>query len=79
MFWKSTLTLEEAARNFSTVRVDESKIKTKVRRLYDIANVLSSLKLIKKTHLEDTKKPAFEWVGISGFDQFISEMKNSAE
>ncbi|XP_061620426.1 transcription factor E2F8 [Phyllopteryx taeniolatus] len=44
---------------------DKSKFKTKVRRLYDIANVLRSLKLIEKVHVteERGKKPAFEWVG----------------
>lgn len=37
----------------------------KVRRLYDIANVLRSLKLIEKVHVteERGRKPAFEWVG----------------
>ncbi len=49
MSWKSVITLEQAARQFSSGKIDESKIKTKVRRLYDIANVLASLKLIKKT------------------------------
>ncbi|NXT99193.1 E2F8 factor, partial [Buphagus erythrorhynchus] len=37
----------------------------KIRRLYDIANVLSSLKLIKKVHVteERGRKPAFKWTG----------------
>lgn len=56
-------------------KIDESKIKTKVRRLYDIANVLASLKLIKKTQLVETRKPAFKWVGESGFNEFMIEMK----
>ncbi|NXR08552.1 E2F8 factor, partial [Semnornis frantzii] len=45
--------------------LDKSKFKTKIRRLYDIANVLSSLQLIKKVHLteERGRKPAFEWIG----------------
>ncbi|KAM4602365.1 transcription factor E2F8 [Polymixia lowei] len=44
---------------------DKSKFKTKVRRLYDIANVLRSLKLIEKVHVteERGRKPAFEWIG----------------
>ncbi|XP_062869037.1 transcription factor E2F8 isoform X2 [Trichomycterus rosablanca] len=44
---------------------DKSKFKTKIRRLYDIANVLSSLELIKKVHVteERGRKPAFEWTG----------------
>ncbi|NXX83574.1 E2F7 factor, partial [Urocolius indicus] len=45
--------------------VDHSKFKTKVRRLYDIANVLTSLSLIKKVHVteERGRKPAFKWIG----------------
>ncbi|KAL8457672.1 hypothetical protein ACS0TY_035515 [Phlomoides rotata] len=40
--------------------------RTKVRRLYDIANVLSSMKFIEKTHHPDTRKPAFRWLGLNG-------------
>ncbi|XP_066439671.1 transcription factor E2F8 isoform X1 [Eleutherodactylus coqui] len=45
--------------------LDKSKFKTKIRRLYDIANVLSSLSLIKKVHVteERGRKPAFQWIG----------------
>nr|DBA31152.1 TPA: hypothetical protein GDO54_007048 [Pyxicephalus adspersus] len=48
---------------------DHSKFKTKVRRLYDIANVLTSLGLIKKVHVteERGRKPAFKWIGPSDF------------
>lgn len=37
----------------------------KVRRLYDIANVLTSLNLIKKVHVREERgrKPAFRWLG----------------
>ncbi|NXE05849.1 E2F8 factor, partial [Lophotis ruficrista] len=47
--------------------LDKSKFKTKIRRLYDIANVLSSLELIKKVHVteERGRKPAFKWTGPS--------------
>ncbi|XP_051918416.1 transcription factor E2F8 [Hippocampus zosterae] len=47
---------------------DKNKFKTKVRRLYDIANVLRSLKLIEKVHVTEDrgKKPAFKWVGPNG-------------
>ncbi|KAK9090541.1 hypothetical protein Sjap_023718 [Stephania japonica] len=38
----------------------------KVRRLYDIANVLSSVNLIEKTQHKDSRKPAFRWLGING-------------
>ncbi|KAM6942574.1 transcription factor E2F8 [Xenentodon cancila] len=50
---------------------DKNKFKTKVRRLYDIANVLRSLKLIEKVHVteERGRKPAFEWVGPEEFSQ----------
>lgn len=43
----------------------------KVRRLYDIANVLRSLKLIEKVHVteERGRKPAFEWIGPKEFPQ----------
>ncbi|XP_066447779.1 transcription factor E2F7 isoform X1 [Eleutherodactylus coqui] len=48
---------------------DHSKFKTKVRRLYDIANVLTSLCLIKKVHVteERGRKPAFKWIGPVDF------------
>ncbi|XP_073506803.1 transcription factor E2F7 [Phyllobates terribilis] len=48
---------------------DHSKFKTKVRRLYDIANVLTSLGLIKKVHVteERGRKPAFKWIGPVDF------------
>ncbi|NXG49885.1 E2F7 factor, partial [Psilopogon haemacephalus] len=49
--------------------VDHSKFKSKVRRLYDIANVLTSLGLIKKVHVteERGRKPAFKWIGPAEF------------
>ncbi|XP_077178167.1 transcription factor E2F8 isoform X2 [Paroedura picta] len=49
--------------------LDKSKFKTKIRRLYDIANVLGSLDLIKKVHVKEEKgrKPAFEWIGPDVF------------
>lgn len=42
-----------------------------MRRLYDIANVLRSLKLIEKVHVTEMRgrKPAFEWVGPEEFPQ----------
>ncbi|KAF8106653.1 hypothetical protein N665_0136s0025 [Sinapis alba] len=43
---------------------------TKVRRLYDIANVLSSMNLIEKTHTLDSRKPAFKWLGYNGEPTF---------
>ena len=39
----------------------QSTFKSRVRRLYDIANVFTSLELIDKIHLTQTRKPAFIW------------------
>uniref|UniRef100_A0A673WCS4 Transcription factor E2F8 n=1 Tax=Salmo trutta TaxID=8032 RepID=A0A673WCS4_SALTR len=67
------VSLEVAARILigedQVVDQDKSKFKTKVRRLYDIANVLRSLKLIEKVHVteERGRKPAFEWTGPEDF------------
>eukprot|EP00038_Savillea_parva_P016323 m.16591 g.16591 ORF g.16591 m.16591 type:complete len:625 (-) comp3401_c0_seq1:132-2006(-) len=58
--------LDDAAECLVFQGCDEAKHKTKVRRLYDIANVLCSLRLIAKTSVSDTrapKKPAFVWIG----------------
>ncbi|KAF8088951.1 hypothetical protein N665_0525s0011 [Sinapis alba] len=41
-----------------------------VRRLYDIANVLSSMDLIEKTHTLDSRKPSFKWLGYNGEPTF---------
>lgn len=46
LHFKKTMTLEEAARRLSSKVIDDHKIKTKIRRLYDIANVFKSLGLI---------------------------------
>lgn len=37
----------------------------KIRRLYDIANILTSLDLIKKVHVTEIRgrKPAFKYIG----------------
>ncbi|XP_068132742.1 transcription factor E2F7 isoform X2 [Hyperolius riggenbachi] len=66
------ITLEVAAKILieeSQDLSDHSKFKTKVRRLYDIANVLTSLGLIKKVHVteERGRKPAFKWIGPADF------------
>ncbi|XP_062228597.1 E2F transcription factor-like E2FE [Phragmites australis] len=58
-----TISLDEAARLLLGEGHAESNMRTKVRRLYDIANVLSSLNLIEKTQQVDTRKPAFRWLG----------------
>ena len=57
------VSLESAARRLmDESTIDENRLKTKIRRLYDIANILCSLNLIEKTHLADgSRKPAFKW------------------
>lgn len=51
-----------------------AKLKTKIRRLYDITNVFKAIGLIKKTVTAD-KKVAIEWLGLKGFQQFSKELK----
>lgn len=63
-----TVTLDAAAKILIEESQDSSshsKYKTKVRRLYDIANVLTSLDLIKKVYVREERgrKPAFKWLG----------------
>ncbi|CAN9508096.1 unnamed protein product [Ophioblennius macclurei] len=67
-----TVTLDAAAKVLIEEGQDassHSKYKTKVRRLYDIANVLTSLGLIKKVHVREERgrKPAFKWLGPVDF------------
>ncbi|XP_006882616.1 PREDICTED: transcription factor E2F7 [Elephantulus edwardii] len=59
---------------------DQSKFKTKVRRLYDIANVLTSLALIKKVHVteERGRKPAFKWIGPVNFNASDEELVDAS-
>ncbi|XP_016530159.1 transcription factor E2F8 [Poecilia formosa] len=60
---------------------DKSKFKTKVRRLYDIANVLRSLKLIEKFHVTEAggRKPAFKWIGPVELPPVQDLSKSSSE
>ncbi|WVZ12870.1 hypothetical protein V8G54_017400 [Vigna mungo] len=60
------ISLDEAAKLLLGDAHNTSIMRTKVRRLYDIANVLSSMNLIEKTHTSDTRKPAFRWLGPEG-------------
>lgn len=74
--WKPVISLEEAARQITDDdALDEKTLKTKIRRLYDIANVLQSIGLIQKTHMSTNRKPAFGWVGIEGVYAAINEIK----
>ena len=87
--WSDVISLEGAALRISLGEKDEDKkskkasanqreqkLKTKIRRLYDIANVLTSLGLIKKCKAMDSKKPAFQWVGLEGTKRAIKEIKD---
>lgn len=49
-----------------------------MRRLYDIANVLTSLNLIKKVHVREERgrKPAFKWLGPVEFDHSANAGKS---
>lgn len=75
------LSLEEAAKRISICehpdRTEEhqQKLKTKIRRLYDIANVLQSIGLIEKCHAVNSKKPAFKWIGLQGTVESVNELK----
>lgn len=64
------VSLETAARRLMEGDVnDDGQLKTKIRRLYDIANILTSLGLIEKTHTADgSRKPAFKWTYPTGDD-----------
>lgn len=67
----SEMSLEQAGQMLSSPSSSEyDKIKTKVRRLYDIANVLQALNLIKKILLPN-HKAGFQWLGYNGFLSFL--------
>jgi len=55
------LSLEEAAQQLIE---GDTKLRTKVRRLYDIANILLSLGMIQRQTNE--RKPSFLWLGATG-------------
>ena len=74
---KDVLSLEESAKQISDGEVyDEKLLKTKIRRLYDIANVLQSIGLIHKTQMSNSRKPAFKWIGLKGVVLAIAEIKS---
>ncbi|KAL8124418.1 hypothetical protein AgCh_012168 [Apium graveolens] len=43
---------------------DSTAMRTKARRLYDIANVFASMNLIEKVRHPESGKPAFRWLGM---------------
>lgn len=76
MGWKAVISLEEAARLITDDEaINDKALKTKIRRLYDIANVLQSIGLIEKTHMSTNRKPAFRWIGIEGVFAALKEIK----
>ncbi|XP_071703277.1 E2F transcription factor-like E2FF [Rutidosis leptorrhynchoides] len=46
---------------------DPTAMRTKVRRLYDIANVFQSMNLLEKVRHPESGKPAFRWLGVKGY------------
>merc|ERR1712038_1393153 len=60
------INLEFAAKVIHGLFLPEAVMKTRIRRLYDIANILQSLQLIQKVQITEShgaKKPAFEYIG----------------
>ncbi|KAK3183501.1 hypothetical protein Dsin_030787 [Dipteronia sinensis] len=60
------ITLDNVAMALLGDTYNSTAMRTKVRRLYDIANVFSSMKLIEKTHHQESRRPAFRWLGWRG-------------
>ncbi|CAK9139182.1 unnamed protein product [Ilex paraguariensis] len=60
------ISLDTAAAELLGDLHDPTAMRTKVRRLYDIANVFSSMNLIEKIRHPDSGKPAFRWIGLKG-------------
>lgn len=63
---KAKINLEFAAKVIHGPNLPEAVMKTRIRRLYDIANILQSLELIQKVQVTEShgaRKPAFEYSG----------------
>ncbi|CAH8334458.1 unnamed protein product [Eruca vesicaria subsp. sativa] len=71
------ITLDTAAKVLLRDSQDSMHMRTKVRRLYDIANVLSSMELIEKTNLPGTRKPAYKWLGSKSLTEKGARLFNS--
>ena len=72
--WRNIITLEQAAQKL-TLTKESHKLKTKIRRLYDIANVFLALGIIKKAYLPN-RKPAFSWNGLYGLLMMMRKLGN---
>ncbi|KAG7575600.1 E2F/DP family winged-helix DNA-binding domain [Arabidopsis thaliana x Arabidopsis arenosa] len=73
------ITLDSAAKALLSDSQDSVHMRTKVRRLYDIANVFASMNLIEKTHIPVTRKPAYRWLGSKSIAEKGSSLFNSDE
>ncbi|XP_031107254.1 E2F transcription factor-like E2FF isoform X1 [Ipomoea triloba] len=60
------ISLDNAASALLGNMHDPTAMRTKVRRLYDIANVFASMNLIEKIRHPESGKPAFRWIGQVG-------------
>ena len=68
--------LEEAAFEFMGVNEDEKKTsKARVRRLYDIANVIQTLGIIEKSKYVSTRSAVFIWKGIDKLAQTLKDAR----
>ena len=66
------LYLDYITRALSSNDPDECNRKTKIRRIYDIANVFQSIGILKKIHNSESKK-MYKWEGASGFLSFLNQ------
>jgi hypothetical protein len=73
------ITLDSAAKALLSDSPDSVHMRTKVRRLYDIANVFASMNLIEKTHIPVTRKPAYRWLGSKSIAERGLSLFNSGE
>jgi len=74
---KCTIPLDHAAERLTHV-LERHKLKTKIRRLYDIANVFLALGIIKKAYMPN-RKPAFEWMGVPGLKTMLTTLNKKVE
>merc|ERR1719412_499020 len=75
-----TLTLDFAAKVIHGSHQVEKTRLTRIRRLYDIANILQSLELIRKVQVTDGrgKKPAFQFIGPDVSNLTLTEEEKKA-
>lgn len=66
LYWKSSSSLEDAAKWLTDEGpVNDAKLRTKIRRLYDIVNIYKSFGLVKKVMVPGDK-PHYQWQGVGG-------------